>query len=111
MGLLASLHMFTQIKFIKILAASLNLYYPLNLILFFCIRHYQVNIFFPVLHYSGFNCHTLFKIKAKADPIVTRSSNTTYFLILLLVLRIAGFPPRPLFFIKLRILLYLFLAK
>merc|ERR1712008_658069 len=52
-----------------------------------------------------------FKIKAKADPLVTRSSNTTYFLILLLVLRIAGSPPRPLFFIQLRILLYLFLAK
>ena len=109
--LLASLHMFTQIKFIKILAASSIYITPWILFCFF-VSDIIRWIFFSL--YSAIQALIMtvfFKIKAKADPLVTRSSNTTYFLILLLVLRIAGFPPRPLFFIKLRILLYLFLAK
>merc|ERR1711997_1207095 len=53
----------------------------------------------------------VFKIKAKSDPLNNRHSSVGYYRLLLLVLLIAGFPPSPLFFIKLRILLYLFLAK
>ena len=53
----------------------------------------------------------VFKIKTKSDPLNNRHGSVGYYRVLLLVLLIAGFPPSPLFFIKLRILLYLFLAK
>jgi NADH-ubiquinone oxidoreductase chain 2 len=108
---LACVHMITQLKFIKILAASSIYITPWILCRFF-VSDLIRWIFFAT--YSIIQARLLilvFKIKTKSDPLNNRHGSVGYYRVLLLVLLIAGFPPSPLFFIKLRILLYLFLAK
>lgn len=109
--LLACVHIVTQFKFIKILAAS-SIYLTPWILFSFFVSDIIRWIFFAA--YSFLQARVLvlvFKIKAKADPLNNKYRSVSYYGILLLVLLIAGFPPRPLFFIKLRILLYLFLVK
>jgi len=109
--LLACVHIITQFKFIKILAAS-SIYLTPWILCSFFVSDIIRWIFFA--SYSFLQARVLllvFKIKAKADPLNNKYRNVSYYGVLLLVLLIAGFPPSPLFFIKLRILLYLFLVK
>jgi len=108
---LASLHIITQFKFMKILAAS-SIYITPWILFSFYSSDFIGWIFFTA--YSGIQGLTLivvFKIKAKSDPLNNIQSSVGYFGVLTLVLMMAGFPPRPLFFMKLRILIHLFLAK
>merc|ERR1712008_319628 len=59
----------------------------------------------------GLTLGIFFKIKGKADPLNYKRGGISYLIRLLLIIIMAGFPPRPLFFIKLSLLAYLFLAK
>ena len=111
MVVLASLHIVTQFKFMKILAASSIYITPWILFCFFTSDVVSWIFFTAYSTFQGLTLIVVFKIKAKADPLNNRRSSVGYFRIFILVLIMAGFPPRPLFFIKLRILRQLLLAK
>lgn len=108
---LAGLHIIIQFKFLKIFAASSVYITPWILFCFFS-SDFISWLFF--ISYSVIQLLVLwlfFKIKVKANPLSHKSSNIVYIWIILLTLIIAGFPPRPLFFLKLRVLTYLFMSN
>jgi len=109
--LLASLHIITQFKFIKILAASSIYITPWILFCFFVSDLISWIFFLAYAFLQALTLGIFFKIKGKADPLNYKRGGISYLIRLLLIIIMAGFPPRPLFFIKLSLLVYLFLAK
>ena len=59
---------------------------------------------------QGLAIGVLFLLKSKADPLSLSGRSLIHYRSVLLVLVLAGFPPSPLFFIKLYVVLYLFIA-
>jgi len=109
--LLASIHIIIQFKFMKILAASSIYITPWILFCFFTSDLISWLFFITYSAIQALALTFFFTLKVKADPLSYKRSNVTYFLMMLLIIIMAGFPPRPLFFIKLRILFYLFRAN
>lgn len=108
---LASLHIITQFKLLKILAASSIYITPWILLCFFFSDLVSWVFFFSYSFTQGLVLILLFSLKVKANPLSAKRGNTLYYRTMFLVIVMAGFPPSPLFFIKLSVLLYLFIAN
>lgn len=108
---LASFHIVTQFKLLKMVAASSIYLTPWVLFCFRVSDFISWIFFFAYASIQLFVILCLFKTKIKADPLSLKRSNVTHYTTIILIMMIAGFPPRPLFFIKLRVVMYLFISN
>jgi NADH:ubiquinone oxidoreductase subunit 2 (subunit N) len=108
---LASLHIITQLKLLKMLAAS-SVYITPWIVFSFLHSDLVRWVFFLLYSLTqGLVIRLLFKIKIKADPVSLKRRSLAYYNLVFLMLTIAGFPPSPLFFIKLYVVFYLFTVR
>ncbi len=105
---IARFHIVTQLKLLKMLAASSIYITPWIIFSFFQSDLVRWLFFFTYSLTQGLVIVMLFKLKSKADPLSFKGRGLSHYSSILLVLGLAGFPPSPLFFIKLYVVLYLF---
>lgn len=105
---LASLHIITQFKLLKMLAASSIYITPWVMFCFFFSDLASWLFFFSYAVAQGLILTSLFSLRVKANPLSLKRSSVIYYSTIFLVIVMAGFPPSPLFFIKLCVVFYLF---
>jgi len=100
---MSTVHMIFQFKIMKIIAASSIYSTPWLVSSFIASDVLSWVLFFSYSFIQGFWLILIYWQLLKPDPLTTKNTRTMSYINLTTILILAGFPPRPLFFIKLNI--------
>jgi len=99
----STVHIIFQFKIMKIIAASSIYSTPWLVSSFIASDVLSWVLFFSYSFIQGFWLILIYWQLLKPDPLTTKNTRTMSYINLTTILILAGFPPRPLFFIKLNI--------